>query len=94
MIVSRIVSTGLATFLTAYLFSLSVKAQDAPFVDVPTKATMISNGKLPAGTRLEFTFAASKDNEMLLLHRCGDPCNTPQNSCRTGSSSPSLPRPA
>jgi hypothetical protein len=37
---------------------------------------MFSKGRFTAGTKLEFTFANVKDNETLLLHRCGDPCNT------------------
>jgi hypothetical protein len=62
--------------LSAVTFSASITAQEPPFAEAPTKATMFSKGRFPAGTRLEFTFANARDDETLLLHRCGDPCNT------------------
>jgi hypothetical protein len=37
---------------------------------------MASKGRFPAGTKLEFAFAKTNENETLLLFRCGEPCNT------------------
>ena len=55
---------------------LAAVGQDSPFEEAPNKATMFSRGTLAKGTRLEFSFSNARDNETLLLQRCGEPCDT------------------
>lgn len=40
------------------------------------KASVVATQPFSAGTKLDFTAKDFKSNEMLLLQRCGDPCNT------------------
>ena len=40
------------------------------------KATVVAATPLSAGTKLEFSAKNFKPNELLLLQRCGNPCNT------------------
>lgn len=54
-----------------------VLADDAPFSFEPEmKATALSNSVLSEGNVIEIQNSNIKKNETLLLHRCGELCNT------------------
>ena len=57
--------------------SWNVFAGDPPFkLEESFKATVGSTKPLPPGTKLTFSSTDLKSNEVLMLQRCGDPCNT------------------
>ena len=57
--------------------SWSVLAGDPPFkLEENFKATVGTTKPLPPGTKLTFSSADLKSNEVFMLQRCGDPCNT------------------
>jgi hypothetical protein len=59
------------------LMSGLVCAEDLIFQLEPTmKATVAATHPFSAGTKLDFAAKNFKPNELLLLQRCGDPCNT------------------
>jgi hypothetical protein len=66
-----------ALSLLVLLGSLSAMAEAPPFEVEPTsRATVGTTEALPEGTTLRFSAQDFKENEMLLLQRCGNPCNT------------------
>lgn len=57
--------------------SWSVLAGDPPFkLEENFKATVGTTKPLLSGTKLTFSSTDLKSNEVLMLQRCGDPCNT------------------
>jgi hypothetical protein len=59
------------------LASFSTLAADASFEVEPThRATVRTTMPLPEGTTLKFSAQDFNENEMLVLQRCGDPCNS------------------
>lgn len=74
------ITLSLAKFVSGLFLGLTVGiacAEDAIFQLEPTmKATVAATRQFSVGTKLEFSAKDFKPNELLLLQRCGDPCNT------------------
>lgn len=52
-------------------------AEEPPFkVEESYRATVGTTQPLPAGATLKFTTSKLKANEVFMLQRCGEPCNT------------------
>lgn len=66
-----------AVVLLVLLASLGALAAAAPFEVEPTfRATVATTTPLPERTILKFSVRDFKKNEVFMLQRCGDPCNT------------------
>lgn len=65
------------TGLVFLALSMELRAQNAVFSFEPTmKATVLSNVPLIKGDVIEVNSENIKNNEKLILQRCGEPCNT------------------
>nr|WP_315490649.1 hypothetical protein [uncultured Rhodoferax sp.] len=64
----------LTATLTTSLWSLGA---EPPFViEESYRATVGTTQPLPLGAKLEFSASGIKANEVFMLQRCGEPCNT------------------
>jgi hypothetical protein len=68
---------GLLGSLALLGASWSALAEGPPFkLEENFKATVVTTRPLPIGAKLAFSSPDLKPNEVFMLQRCGDPCNT------------------